>query len=140
MTSIAYRNGIMAADTLMVQGGTIMGHLVKIVRRDDGHLAGAAGDCSWAQAFHRWFLAGEEGDLPEQGDNAKGIIARPDKTVQFSEPGGLISFKAPFAAIGCGRDVMLGAMWMGAPAIAAVQAAIALDPYCGGDITVLTHA
>ncbi|MGJ4953059.1 hypothetical protein [Bradyrhizobium sp. HKCCYLS20291] len=139
MTTIAYRNGMLAADTRMIQGTAIIGNVVKIVRREDGLLAGGAGDCAWVQAFHRWFLGHEEGDPPELDDNCKGIIVRPDKTVEMFEPMGTIEFKPPFVAMGSGKEFALGAMWMGATAEQAVRAAMELDPGTGGNITVLTH-
>ncbi|WP_316200933.1 MULTISPECIES: hypothetical protein [unclassified Bradyrhizobium] len=128
MTTLAYRNGVLAADTRMIQGSAIIGNVIKIVRRDDGCMAGGAGDCAWVQGFHRWFLDGEQGDHPTVDDHAKGMIVRPDKTVEMYEQGGMLKFKPAFAAMGSGKEFALGAMWMGATAEKAVRACFELDP------------
>ncbi|SDK41836.1 hypothetical protein [Bradyrhizobium ottawaense] len=140
MTTVAYRHGIMAADTRMIQGTAIIGSMVKIVRRDDGALAGAAGDAGWAQAFHRWFLDGEDGEFPMLEENSKGvIIRRRRKPIEMFEQGGTIVFKPPFFAMGSGKEFALGAMAQGASAEAAVEVAMRFDPGSGGNITVLRN-
>ena len=140
MTTVAYRHGIMAADTRMIQGSAIIGDFVKIVRRKDGVLAGAAGDAGWAQAFHRWFLDGEKGDYPMLEENSKGVIVRGRrKQVEMLEQGGWIIFKPPFFAMGSGKEFALGAMAQGATAEQAVDVAMRFDPGSGGQIMVLRH-
>jgi 20S proteasome alpha/beta subunit len=140
MTTIAYRKGVLAADTQMIQGTSIIGYITKIVRRDDGALCGAAGDLAWAQAFHRWFLAGEEGDPPAfDDDGCKGLVIRRRKPIEVFESCGAFEFKPPYVSIGSGKEFALGAMHAGASAIEAVKAAMAFDPSTGGDLMVLTH-
>lgn len=139
MTTIAYRKGVLAADTRMIQGSAIIGNVTKIVRRDDGALAGGAGDLAWVQAFHRWFMAGEEGDPPILEDGSKGLIVRRRKPVEMFEPGGTVEWKPPYLAIGSGKEFALGAMFAGASAIEAIKAAMAFDPGTGGEVMVLTH-
>lgn len=141
MTTIAYRNGVLAADTGMTVGNTVVGNTVKIVRRDDGCMAGAAGFAGYAGSFLRWFMAGQIGDPPEakSEDNVldRGVIFRPDGAMLVFEPEGMFEMTAPYYAFGCGRCEALGAMFAGADAEAAVRAAIAHDAHTSGDVTVL---
>lgn len=139
MTTIVYRNGVLAADTRMVQGTAIIGNVKKIIRRDDGALCGGAGDCAWLQAFHRWFLDAEEGDPPIIEDNSKGVIIYSPKKIELFEQNGTVEFKPAFLAFGSGKEFALGAMYAGASAPEAVRAAMQFDPYSGGKVTVLTH-
>lgn len=142
MTTIAYCNGVLAADTAMCSGGCMIGSTVKIVRRFDGDMAGAAGDATYNRAFLDWFSAGEEGPAPEAKAESdgfdRGVIfrAKPRK-IEVFEPRGPFTIVAPYYAFGSGKAEALGAMFVGADAYDAVRAAIALDPHSGGDITVL---
>ena len=139
MTTIAYRDGILAADTRMTQGSALVGNVVKIVRRKkDGALAGGAGDCSWVQSFHRWVLRGEKGDLDPPGDDSKGLLIT-RKKIELFEASGPVEFNPPFFAMGSGRDFAMGAMAAGASAEEAVRLAMQLDAFTGGDVMVLSH-
>lgn len=141
MTTIAYRDGVLAADTIMCMGGTLIGSTVKIARRMDGAMAGSAGGATYNAAFSLWFLDGEIGPPPkaEQDDHSfdRGVIFRADGTLEVFEPRGRFSATAPYFAFGSGKELALGAMFAGADAVTAVRAAIAHDPHTGGDITVL---
>jgi ATP-dependent protease HslVU (ClpYQ) peptidase subunit len=140
MTTIAYRAGVLAADTQMIQGTSVIGQTVKIVRRKDGVLCGGAGDLAWVQGFQRWFLEGEEGDPPPLDDASKGLIIRPKKPIEMFEEFGAIEWTSPFVAIGSGKEFALGAMYVGATAEQAVRAAMVLDPFTGGKVMKLRHA
>ena len=59
MTTIAYRDGVLAAETATCQGGVMIGIVVKIARRADGDMCGSAGDAAYNAAFTEWFLARE---------------------------------------------------------------------------------
>jgi ATP-dependent HslUV protease subunit HslV len=139
MTTIVYRDGVMAADTRMIQRTAIIGNITKIVRRNDGALCGGAGDAAWVVAFHDWFLAGEQGDPPAVPDSCKGLVAVKRRPVELFEQSGAFKFKAPYVAIGSGMEFALGAMHMGASAPAAVRTAMKFDPGTGGKLMVLTH-
>lgn len=139
MTTIAYRAGILAADTRVIQGSSIIGRATKIVRRDDGALAGGAGDLPWVQAFHRWFLEGADGDPPPVEDGSKGVIIIRNKPIEMFEEGGAFEFRPPYFAFGSGKEFALGAMFAGASAPEAVKAAMNFDPGTGGRVMTLTH-
>lgn len=138
MTTIAYRAGVMAADT-QVTAGIIVGTTTKIVRRKDGALCAGVGSLPWVQAFHRWFMAGEEGDPPEVPEDSRGLIIGKRGPFEMFETNGAFEIKEPFIALGTGREFALGAMYVGATAAAAVKAAMEFDPYSGGKVMTLTH-
>lgn len=138
MTTIVYRDGVLAADTRMIAGTAIIGSIAKIVRRDDGALCGGAGHASVVQAFQRWFLDGEEGDPPVE-DETKMFVISPKGNVEMFEVDGTIEWRAPYFAMGSGKEFALGAMYAGASAEEAVKAAMKFDPYSGGKVMTLTH-
>lgn len=143
MTTIAYRDGILAADTGMVMGGSRVGHTVKIKRREDGCLAGAAGYASYSWAFLQWFIHGSVGDPPEghETDSTfdRGVIFQPNGFITIYEPQGMFEIEALFYAIGTGAPEARGAMQYGASAEEAVRVAIKLDIGTFGEVEVLTH-
>lgn len=146
MTTIAYRDGVMAADTVAFGGGIKLARLVKIARNDAGDLAGAVGDAGFAFAFLEWFRKGEpEPAIKLVSDRAedrwdKALIVRAaGRQIEVYEPYGRFPVSAPYFAIGSGKSVALGAMFMGATAVQAVQAAIALDEGSSGEAMALVH-
>lgn len=138
MTTIAYRDGILAADTQVCGGGGRAGTVVKVVRRSDGHLAGTAGDLSWAQRLHGWFMGGENGEppLPKEG-GGEAILIRPDGGVHYVDEVRTHTLKADCHASGSGSQFALGAMAAGATAERAVEIACSLDIHTGGEVTVV---
>lgn len=143
MTTIAFKNGVLAADTAMRQGGSMLGSVVKIVRRNDGDMAGAAGNANYNGAFIKWFLAGEKDEPPKATESDRhmdrGVIFRKAGGIDVFEPNGAFRCEAEYYAFGSGMDYALGAMFAGAGAGTAVHAAVKHDPHSGGDVTVL-HA
>lgn len=141
MTTIAYRDGVLAADSLTTRGGTIDGHVRKIDRRDDGLLIAATGSLAYNSMFRAWALAGMAGDPPkspnEDAGGGTGVLFWPDGRVEFYEAEGRFSLDAPYHAIGCGFQIALGAMFAGADAETAVRAAVAHDTCTGGEVIVL---
>lgn len=141
MTTIAYRNGMIAADSAMLSGSALSGEIVKIARRKDGALAGAAGDAAYCSLFLGWFRRGERGRGPvaREGQNwiDRAAIIRRDRTIEIFEPHGTFACQAPYYALGSGKEFALGAMFAGADAETAVRAAVAHDPYTDGRILVM---
>ena len=140
MTTIAYRKGMLAADTGSYPGR--MGEVIKIAKYGK-FLAGACGNATYLDAFLKWFLGGREGKSPEPKSDSdgcdRGVIFGPKLTdIEIFEPGG--SFKminCPYFAMGSGRQVALGAMHAGANARQAVFAAMTHDDYTWGAVTEL---
>ncbi len=145
MTTIAYRDGIMAADSRAYSGDkTPIGFKAKIHRLADGTLFGVSttsvgGD----QILRRWIEAGcpvVAGDALKP-ESFMALMVKPDGTVWYANnnlewSGPLL---AEFWAIGSGEHFALGALAHGASAEEAVAAAIRLDPWSDGEITVLAR-
>jgi 20S proteasome alpha/beta subunit len=144
VTTIAYRNGVIAADTGQQVGHSRVGRITKIARNDNGDLAGAAGDASYNFAFRRWFTGGESGEPPQaketDGSFDRGVIFRVAGTIEVFEPSGRFECRADYYAFGSGRPEALGALFAGATAEKAVEAAKEHDAHTFGDIETLSHS
>ena len=143
MTTIAYREGQLAADTQLTNGGLVEGFRRKIGRRGRVLFA-AAGLSSLCLNFEAWVRSGCDGAPPSmggrEGPNAVGLIFTDDgRCVKFCPDEGALSFTAPFYAYGSGGVVALGALEHGASAEEAVASAMRWDTCTGGEITVLRH-
>lgn len=142
MTTITYRDGIMAGDRRISDTGRglIEGGTTKIFRReDDGALIGVAGSLGVAQRFARWFLAGEQGEMPPLRDKdanatAEAIVVRPNGKVENIYELGTIYIESDYHAIGSGSIAALAAMDMGADARRAVEVACGRDAGSGNGI------
>lgn len=140
MTVIAYKDGIMAADT-QVTVGTQRYRVQKLVRLPCGGVAGAAGDSAAGQAALTWFKDGgslggptEKDALPDV-DGATVLIAKADGTRWIL----VDRFPAwevldPEVAIGCGSDGARERMVSGASAVEACEAMCLRDAYCSSPI------
>ena len=137
MTTIAYRNGIMAGDRRVTNHNIIEPDVTKIFKRDsDGALIGAAGTLGLATRFTRWFLAGEKGEPPELFDKdggceAEAIIVRPNCHPETHYRYGVIHLESDYYAIGSGSCAALTALDLGFSAIEAVDAAARRDTGTG---------
>lgn len=141
MTTVAYRNGVIAADTGLTAGNLRDSHIIKIAKNKAGHVAGACGDAWWIAAFLKWFKSG--GDLPTTpGTNFNTAIAiRSLRGITFYESGEgrtrFYAIKAAYHAIGSGRHLATGAMFAGAHPVDAVRAALAHDEGTHGRVVSL---
>lgn len=139
MTTIAYRDGVLAADTLACWGSNRDGFATKI-RKRGAVLAGVSGALSAGQAFLDWFSSGMKGDPPAMPDGEAstfGLIVTPDDWVLIWGPRGWERTRNPTVAMGSGSEFAQGAMEMGASAEQAVRVAMVHDTKTGGEITVL---
>lgn len=138
MTAIAYRDGILAADSLITQDGNRCGFAKKIAQGPSGLLGATAGSLGDNALFLSWVEKDCEGDSPPFGDNFDALIVFPDRrTVYVARTGVFCEFDAPFCALGSGSAVCLGAMEAGAGAQQAVEAAVKHEIGCGGPVEVL---
>lgn len=139
MTTIAYRDGVMAADTCMTNsGGTRYASVRKIHRCSDGSLMGGAGDFCAVLAIWAWYDRGcpadDQPELPTDDDSISCVlIARPDGTMAYVE-GDLkeCPIEGDFHAIGSGVEGALCAMAAGASAAAAVEIVSRFDIFTNG--------
>lgn len=141
MTTIAYRNGCIAADSASFAGWSRNGTCRKIARNAAGDLAGVCGSATYMGEFLRWFEGNEDGPPPEArvedgGADAALIIRRDGQATQF-EKGGSFNLSGDWFALGSGGPEARGALQVGAEAIQAVQAAIVLDAFTDGPVVFL---
>lgn len=141
MTTIAYRQDVLAADTQITCGGTIDGWVQKAFRK--GALLYATSGCSGlAGDFVSWVAGGMNGDAPSlRGEKdeggAHGYLFPGGDRVVWRYNNVWATHHAPFFAYGSGAEIALGAMLHGASAEDAVRAAAQRDTSTGGEITVL---
>lgn len=141
MTTIAYRDGIMAADSRAYAGSKHpIGTKAKIHRLADGSLFGASsskvGQCDKLRRIveERGVTATLDDDVPVQA-----IVVCPSGEIWYFNDNDSFSgpVDAEFIAIGSGEEYAHGAMMMGADAARAVEIAIACDPWTGGQVQML---
>jgi ATP-dependent HslUV protease subunit HslV len=141
LTTIAYKDGMMAGDTGVCSDRVITASIRKVSRNGNGDLCAAAGGLSWAMSFHDWFNAGEKGDHPPPEENDSwtdtGLIVRADGSMWLYESDGRYRINAEYYALGSGREFAFGAMAVGATAEQAVQAAMRHDTHTNGDVDVV---
>lgn len=144
MTTIVWRDGILAADTRAYSGSkTVIGLKSKIHRLHDGRLIGCStSKVGVSEKLIR--LVREHGtdftfedEIPVQAMviNGDGSFFYFNDQDGFSGP-----IRAEYAAIGSGEDFALGALKMGTSAVKAVEIACELDVWSGGEIETLSLA
>lgn len=145
MTTYAYKNGVLVADTAVTMGGQYLGTTLKIVKKGP-FLAAASGSASLARNFIDWVARGMKGDVPDmlvtaskEDWTAWGQIFCPDGLVVSFEPNGVNTYRSPFTADGSGGMIAMGAMAHGATAEEAVRIACKLDVATREPIVILRH-
>jgi hypothetical protein len=140
MTILAYRDGVLAADSACTDRGIHIGTVRKLGRAQDGSVFGAAGRIGHCKRFLDWAEAGMEGalDIKENEDEGfSGLVIRPDRTVWCVDTSGAMTqLHTAFAADGGAMKLALGAMAAGATAVEAVSIACGLDTDCRGPVQV----
>lgn len=138
MTTLAFRDGVLAADRLCSGNSAIYGFKTKIVKRH-GFIAGATGSTPLCRRFTDWFMDGMAG-LPtmRNGDcDATGVlIIAPKRWITFT-PDGHEFYEREFMAWGSGCEFAIGAMAMGATAEQAVEVASRFCLHTGGPVDTL---
>lgn len=138
MTIIAYRDGVLCADSQTNIGHRKGGRVQKIARSPDGSIGGASGDGDLTAHFVCWIEAGAVGTAPPAlatpGDGL-GVLVRPSGAIFYWwGRNDLYPVEDEFLAIGAGDDIAIGAMAMGASARQAVEIAITWNRTCGGPV------
>lgn len=136
MTAIAYRNGVLAGDTLCGYGH-VKAFEPKIVKKD-GYLLGVAGsDMPSLEDVVKWFFTEVRASRRNEFKNADftALVVTPAGRIQLWHHSGLCQpIRNKFWAIGSGGAVCLGAMEQGATSAQAVAAAIKWADACGGRV------
>lgn len=141
MTIIAYRKGILAADTLISEPDNHLksGYAKKIVKTKDGYLAGANGDCEYCVKFLEWAQTDRKTNAPKCCDDSDGaFLITPKGKIHYYYGKVFEVLDNEYVAIGSGAPVALGAMFAGGSAVVAVEAACKWNTLCDGKITILT--
>ncbi len=143
MTTIAYRDGIMAADSRAYSGNRdYMGAKAKIERLEDGTLIGVSSTVvGGGEEVREWVKAGTN-PKAELNKGFTLLLVKPDGKVFVAVDTTLLSgpLTADFFAVGTGSDIALGAMGMGATAIKAVEVGCRLDPWSALPIYAGNHS
>jgi ATP-dependent protease HslVU (ClpYQ) peptidase subunit len=144
MTVIAYRDGVMAGDSLWTDDDLVLARQSKICRLKSGALYGGAGGLNdralveVLQTVESWDSLPDIGDM-SAADELSALVVFPDGSIAMArvtgEGGTIIGVRGmPFVAIGSGRALALGAMGFGASAVEAAGVACRFDPNCGGPV------
>lgn len=141
MTTIAWRDGVLAADGRVTYGGSLIltDSCKKIRRLSDGSLFALCGDPVLEERLIEWLENCEEGEsLPPHGKDFTAILVDPDGALSTYEGSGdrFMPMYDGFAAFGSGMDFAYGAMEAGATAEEAVKAASRRNVSTGGDIQI----
>lgn len=132
MTTICYRDGILAADSLVTLGNTKVHGSYQKIRRIGDYLIGTAGSVAACQAFVVWLKEGDDTCPPPKGEYGALIIG-PQGKVREIENGSVLPSPrgAKFFALGSGGPFALAAMYAGATAAEAVKIAAKIDTNTG---------
>jgi len=147
MTTGAYKNGVLAFDSLITCGNSRSGHIIKGIKTER-HLAMAAGDIEHIQDFLNWVKGGcKKRKLKASEDmndpsfegftvNRRGVITVYGVNgvgVRVTPIGGCF-------AVGSGGSYAMGAMLAGKSAMDAVRVAIRCDSGSGGAVRFVTFS
>lgn len=154
MTVVAYRHGVMAADS-GAAGDFPHPWARKLARGLDGTLYGVAGVSGECSSFLRWVAAGcPQGEMPMPrmiGDSERFagsfcvLVARSDPEGRSARISVITAYgeeeypDAPYLAIGAAAECALGAMHAGAGAVDAVRAAIVHGSGAFGEVRAISR-
>lgn len=145
MTTIAYRAGVLAADTRAYAGfNGSLGQKTKIRRLSDGTLIGcSSSQVGLGEAVMDWYERGAKpDDAPKHAEVKFAFLAvGPDGRALYANDGWHLSgpISAEFFAIGSGEGVAQGAMHAGVSAERAVEIACMVDVWSGLPVITLRH-
>lgn len=148
MTVIAYRDGILAADSGAFGGCTVQSGANKVARAPDGTLYGATGSAADASAYLAWVRQGCPGEEPAirrtkeaESEGAFSLLrVRPGCDPELVTAYGVETFEGnAYVAFGAAADTALGALHVGATAVQAVEAAIAHSQWAHGPVRSVSH-
>jgi ATP-dependent protease HslVU (ClpYQ) peptidase subunit len=137
MTIVVYRDGYIVSDSMLSHGNIHFCTARKITKTKKGVLAGASGNVRCISEFLKWVEKDTYKNPPLhifEDEDFNGMIIYPTNRIFLYENNFPYEVEGKFAAIGSGGDVAIGALYTGASALTAVNAAIAHCIYCGGPI------
>ena len=138
MTVIAYRDGIMAADSGVWCGDILVGHNhEKITRLPDGALLGCCGLTPNIRAAIQWLAYGGDKPDPVEEGEFGAILARRGLVEEVTHKMASYPLAGDIFCHGSHSEFMFGAMAAGASAEDAVRIAIQRCRYAAGDVHVM---
>jgi hypothetical protein len=145
MTTIAYKAGIMAADTRAYGGfNTPLGQKRKIRRLPDGTLIGCSSNqVGLGEAVMDWYEAGADPEKGPKADETKFtlLVVKPNGEAFYGYDSFYLSgpIRADCFAVGSGEGLAHGAMRAGASAERAVEIACDADIWSGLPVLTVSH-
>lgn len=149
MTTIAYREGKMAGDSLLSNNSASVGEAAK-VWKIQGYLVGLSGTMRVVEQVRTFFEENLKPGEPlpalpyftkDEKDSEVGVwgyVVCPARGIyRYEEHGMPWRVEAEYVAAGSGRDFAMGAMAMGATAPEAVVMAKQFDQSTGGTVRVV---
>lgn len=138
MTTLAFKDGVLAADGKATRGDLVVELDAKKVRRlRDGSIVGITGNPAPAMLFVEWLNDG--GNMPSLGANCCVVHLRADGSLRVYEDGGWQDEDTRRAhSWGSGWQIAATAMKCGKTARQAVQMATKMDVWSGGEIIALS--
>lgn len=144
MTTIVFRDGLMACDTQHTYDETkFFG--VKKIEGGQNSVMGIAGASRFAHCAFEWWRSVDENEATDVhewhlqrqllAEDIVMLVAHKSQGIfRLDCTGRATQIHDKYAALGTGAQAALGAMAMGATAVQAIDVAIKYDLYTGGDI------
>lgn len=131
MTTIAYRDGVMAADTGCFNDGLYEGEVEKIWALSDVGILGCCGEYGAVLKVVEWLEnGGEPGSKPRLSRDSEFtglLVNRKNEVFHYQISLRPLRIDAGFHAIGSGRKIAVGALAAGASAEQAIKIACRYD-------------
>lgn len=137
MTTVAWRAGVLAADTQLTTDG-LRSRGQKLFRLPDGRAAAFAGDVSPARRFLDSLTSDKPFRLGKKESFTVVVMTQDGKLYESENGGPLIRVEDRFYATGSGMEIALGALACGKSAAEAVKIAAKFDTRTGGRVVTLT--
>jgi hypothetical protein len=137
VTTAAYKDGTMAADTQLT-AGTLIYRAQKVYQLPDGGVVSATGQWSKCYAAIDWLVKGRKGEAPSFKDCQLLIVKKGGSVWLADDYFPEYPVQDAYIAIGCGAQAAMVAMASGASSIEAVQQVAKLDANTSGPVQYLS--
>lgn len=137
MTTIAFRDGIIASDGLATYGDSkVPADMRKLFCLTDGSVAGVSGSEGLWRRVLAWIESDRVEPQPSATDDNRYTVAvlKPNGDVEIFEDGYHFIEPSDFMAYGSGQAAALGALHAGCSAEEAVRIATLVDKNSGGTV------
>lgn len=142
MTTIVYRDGVMAADSRATACNGSISRMTKLFRVR-GDIVGFAGEASSALVFHDWYKRPDRKDIPQAlrdgSADFSALVLTSKGLLEYDKWCRAMTVEDEFYAIGSGTLAALGAMHQGATARQAVAIACRIDPHSGPPVVSMSR-